>query len=104
MTKYLVLYRSSQSTLDQMAQATPEQADAGMQEWMAWAGRAGDAVVDLGTPLTPVSEVQGDSVGGYSILEAESDDAVNAVLDGHPHAAQGGTIEVHRFLDMPRLS
>jgi hypothetical protein len=35
------------------------------------------------------------------ILEAESDEAVNAVLAGHPHAAQGGTIEVHRFLDLP---
>jgi hypothetical protein len=54
-----------------MAQATPEQADAGMQEWMAWAGGAGDAV--------------------------------KAVLDGHPHAAQGGTIEVHRFLDLPGM-
>jgi hypothetical protein len=103
MTKYLVLYRSSQSALDQMAQATPEQAEAGMQEWMAWAGRAGGAVVDLGTPLAPLSDVQGESVGGYSILQAESDDAVNAVLEGHPHAAQGGTIEVHRFLDMPGM-
>jgi hypothetical protein len=48
-----------------------------------------------------VSDVSSDSVGGYSIPEADSDDAVNAVLEGHPHTAQGGTIEVHRFLDMP---
>ena len=34
-----------------MAKATPEQAKAGMDPWMAWAGKAGKAVVDLGAPL-----------------------------------------------------
>jgi hypothetical protein len=47
MTMYLVLYRSSTSARDSMANATPEQAQAGMDAWMAWAGRAGNSIVDL---------------------------------------------------------
>ena len=51
MTKFMVLYRSSTSARDQMASASPEQMKAGMEAWMHWAGKAGDAVVDLGAPL-----------------------------------------------------
>ena len=51
MTKYLVLYNAPTSAADQMAQASPEEAQAGMDAWMAWAKEAGDAVVDLGMPL-----------------------------------------------------
>jgi hypothetical protein len=39
MSKFLVLYRSSVSAREQMANATPEQAQAGMQAWQAWARR-----------------------------------------------------------------
>lgn len=49
MTKFLVLYCSSTSAQEQMANATSEQMQAGMQEWMNWAGKAGSAVVDLGS-------------------------------------------------------
>ena len=78
MTKYLVLYRSSTTAADQMANATPEQAQAGMDAWTAWAGRAGTAVVDLGTPTQVVDAGgdTGDPIGGYSILQAESAEAL----------------------------
>ena len=49
--KFMVLYNSSVSAREQMAGATPEQRQAGMEEWMAWAGRAASAIVDLGTPM-----------------------------------------------------
>ena len=51
MNKYLVLYNSPASAAEQMANATPEQAKAGMDAWMAWAQKSGEAVVDLGMPL-----------------------------------------------------
>ena len=54
MTKYLVLYRSTMTADEQMAQSTPEQAQAGMDAWMAWAAQAGDVIVDLGMPLAVV--------------------------------------------------
>lgn len=105
MSKYLVLYRSKLTAADQMAQSTPEQAQAGMDDWMAWATRAGDAVVDLGTP-TSVVEAGGDTgdpIGGYSILQAESHDALQKVLDGHPHTKTGGTIETLELLAVPGM-
>jgi hypothetical protein len=105
MSKYLVLYRSPTTAAEQMAQSTPEQAQAGMEAWTAWAGKAGNAVVDLGSPLQVVESGgdQGDPIGGYSILEAESAEALAAALDGHPHAAMGGTIETLEVLAMPGM-
>jgi hypothetical protein len=109
MTKYLLLYRAPVSATAQMADTTPEQAQAGMDAWMTWAGKAGSAIVDLGSPLAPVTSIgaeraSGDSIGGFSILEAESVDAVQAILDGHPHLQlEGAAIEVHEFLPMPGM-
>lgn len=112
MKKYLVLYQSSASAAQQMAQATPEQAKAGMDAWMAWAGRAGTAIVDLGTPVGHGMTVSGDSttknigagVGGFSILQAESPTALKELLKGHPHfMAPGATIDVHEFLPLPGM-
>jgi len=105
MTKFLVLYRASTTAAEQMAAGTPEQAQAGMDAWMAWAQKAGDAVVDLGSPLSVVAAGgdAGDPIGGYSILQAADATALNAVLDGHPHLASGGTIQVLEFLPMPGM-
>jgi YCII-related domain len=102
-TKYLVLYRSGMTASEQMASNTPEEAQAGMNAWMAWAGQAGDAIVDLGSP-TSVVDPGGDTadpIGGYSILQAESHDALAALLDSHPHKTMGGTIETLELLSMP---
>jgi hypothetical protein len=105
MSKFLVLYRATSTAAEQMAAGTPEQAQAGMEAWMAWAQRAGEAVVDLGAPLAVVEPGgdAGDPVGGYSILQAEDAEALVKVLDGHPHAAMGGTIEILEFLTMPGM-
>jgi hypothetical protein len=104
-TKYLVLYRSKLTAAEQMAQGTPEEAQAGMEAWMAWAAGAGDAVVDLGTPTQVVDSGgdAGDPAGGYSILQAESAEGLAKVLDGHPHTAMGGTIETLELLAVPGM-
>jgi YCII-related domain len=105
MTTFLVLYRADQSAAEAMATVTPEQQQASMADWMAWAGKAGPAIVDLGSPVAPAAgtTVSGDPIGGFSILQAESAEALQAVLEGHPHSAQGGTIEVHEFLPIPGM-
>jgi hypothetical protein len=109
MTKYLLLYRSSVSAQDQMAGATPEQAQAGMDAWMTWGGKAGPAILDMGSPTQVVATV-GDGpstsgfVGGYSLMEAESTEALTALLDGHPHLMMdGNAIEVCELLPMPGM-
>jgi YCII-related domain len=105
LTKFLVLYRAGRSAREQMSAASPEEQQAGMQAWMDWAGKAGSAIVDLGSPLAPAagSAASGNPIGGFSILQAESVDALQAVLEGHPHTTQGGTIEILEFLAPPGM-
>jgi hypothetical protein len=109
MTKYLLLYRAPVSATEQMADSTPEQAEAGMDAWMSWAGKAGSAIVDMGSPVAHAGSVgaeraTGDFIGGYSILEAQSLDALQGLLDGHPHLQlDGAAIEVHELLPLPGM-
>jgi hypothetical protein len=103
MSRFIVLYTGDQPAADRMAAGTPEEQAAGMLEWMAWAQRAGDAIVDLGTPLTAASAGANPGLGGYSILEAASADAVQALLAGHPHTSTGGTIDVYECLPLPGM-
>ncbi len=87
MPRFLILYNSSSSAREQMANATPEQAKAGMEAWMSWAQEAGQAIVDLGTPLQPVAHLGaggGAAASGYSILEGERTQ-IEALLAEHPH-------------------
>lgn len=102
MTKYLVLYKSDRSAQEQMSGASPEEAQAGMAAWMEWQQRVGDAVTDMGSPLAPADDAADASIGGYSILSAETPEDLAKALDGHPHL-QIGTIEAHRFLDLPGM-
>lgn len=103
MSKFMVLYRSSMSAQEQLANTTPEQMEAGMQAWQAWADRVSYALVELGSPLAHTTHVgpgaaSTDGVAGYSILEAGSADEVETILEGHPHLKMpGASIEVLEF-------
>lgn len=102
MSKYLVLYRSDVSAADQMTGADPESAAESMRAWMEWAERAGEAIVDLGAPTQSVSGGgSGPYIGGYSIMQAATLDALESILADHPHRGWGGTIEVLEILDLP---
>ena len=109
MSKYLVLYRSSVDAGQQMASASPEQAQEGMGLWMKWFGQVGPALVDGGSPLgnaqtLPPGADTGLPIGGYSVLEADSPAAAAKLLDNHPHQhAPGAVIEVLEYLPMPGM-
>ena len=111
MAKYLVLYSSPIPAAEMMANTSPEQAQAGMDAWMAWAQKNGNGIVDLGVPLgsnmqvTEGSSSPGSSrASGYSIIQADSLAAAAAMLEDHPHFhTPGGTIEVFEFLSMPGM-
>ncbi|MEV6969523.1 YciI family protein [Hamadaea sp. NPDC051192] len=104
MAKYLILYRADKTMNEQMSGSTPEEMKAGMDAWNAWAGKAGSAIVDFGNPTNPVDDAGGGQpVGGYSILEATDADALDQILEGHPHAAQGGTIAIYEIMPMPGM-
>ena len=112
MKKFLVLYKASQNGFEQMKNATPEQQKAGMDAWMSWGKKAQSAIVDMGAPLGKSMTVtkNGDAsaasndLGGYSILQAESKEALAATLKGHPHFMMpDGSIEIVEVMPVPGM-
>ncbi len=109
MKKFLVLYKAPPSSFEQMMKATEEQQKAGMDAWMTWGDRAAASLIDMGAPLgkglrvTPGgSSMVANDLGGYSIMQAESNEALAASLKGHPHfMTPDGTIEVVEIMPMP---
>ncbi len=99
MAKYMVFYNTTAAMREQMNQIPPEQAAAGMQEWMTWGDRVGDRLVDMGSPL----ENEGDAdvqVSGYSVIDADSAEQLDGFLQGHPHTAACGTISTQKFMEI----
>jgi hypothetical protein len=111
MKKFLILYTSSVPAHEQMAKATPEQAKAGMDAWMAWGKKAGSSIVDFGAPVgkgtrqtSTNAGASSSPVGGYAILQADSKESLQELLKGHPHfLAPGGAIEILEQLPMPGM-
>jgi hypothetical protein len=98
MTKYVLLYQGG--TMPQ----SPEEGEKTMAAWMAWFGKAGSAVLDMGNafgPATPLGAALPDSgTNGYTTVEAADVDAVKGLLADHPHLAAGGRIEIHETTAM----
>jgi hypothetical protein len=111
MKKFLVLYRAPTSSFEQMQKTTPEQQKAGMDAWMAWSKKAGSSLVDMGSPLGKSMRVNKggaapatNDLGGYSIMQAESKEALAESLKGHPHFMMpDGSIEVVEFMPIPGM-
>jgi hypothetical protein len=112
MKKFLVLYKAPMSAFEQMKKATPEQQKAGMDMWMEWGKKAHASIVDMGAPLGKslrVTKGGGTSpstneLGGFSILQAESKEALAESLKGHPHFMMpDGSIEIIEYLPMPGM-
>ncbi len=111
MKKFLVTYLAPVSARAQMANLTPDQAKAGVAAWLGWKTKAGSAVIDLGSPCGNSATVSGgkttdsnSELGGYSLLQAESREAIGKLLAEHPHLAMpGAKIEIHELLPIPGM-
>jgi hypothetical protein len=112
MKKFLVLYKASQSGFEQMKNTTPEQQKAGMDAWMNWSKKAASSLVDMGGPLGKsvrvakggaVSTVTND-LGGYSVMQAESKEALAATMKDHPHFMMpDSSIEIIELMPIPGM-
>lgn len=97
MRKYLITYSG-------MGHPDPAQMEAAREAFGVWLASTGDAVVDPGAPVTYVgavatgTPVAAPEFSGYSIVEAESEQAVRDILAAHPFVARGGTLQISQAL------
>jgi hypothetical protein len=111
MKKFLVLYKASAAAFEQAMKSTPEQAKAGMDGWMAWTQKAASSIVDMGGPLGKAIKVTTagasptkNDLGGYSIMQAESKEALAETMKGHPHfTMQDAVIEITELMPLPGM-
>ena len=95
-----------------MKSSTPEKQKAGMEAWMTWSKKAASSIVDMGGPLgkslrvakggaaTPVVN----DLGGYSIMQAESKEALAAAMKEHPHLTMpDSSIEIIELMPIPGM-
>ena len=95
MTKFLILYRSTKSAEELMAEATPERAVV----WEKWREGARKAMVEVGLPLQAVGKIKQkgladstDKAVGYSVMQGESKAVIVALLKAHPQLEQPGAV------------
>jgi hypothetical protein len=114
MKKFMVLYQSSASATEVMANSTSEEMQASMAEWGKWKEKveAGGGTFEWGMPLQGGKHLTSDGTvtdskseaSGYSILGAESADAAVELLKDHPHLKRpDASIELLEFIPMPGM-
>jgi hypothetical protein len=111
MKKFIVSYLAPVDATWKTQESTPEEMEAGMKDWMDWAQKCGDNLVDMGTPLGNAvtlgpggSSASSESkIIGYSILQANSMEKAKNLLKDHPHLDWNASceIELHESLAMP---
>ena len=104
MAKFLYIYHGGKKPDSQ------EEIDKIMQEWGAWFGSMGDAVVDGGNPVGLSHTVISDGsivdnggsnpVSGYSIVTADSQDNATRMAQECPILKSGGSVEVAEIINM----
>ena len=104
MAKYLFVYHGGKDP------ETEEEVAKVLDEWGAWFGTMGAAVVDGGNPVGgsntvhPDGSVTGDGganpASGYSLIEAADLDDALAKAKGCPILASDGSVEVAEVFDM----
>lgn len=113
MHRFIVLYFAPLSVAERFAQATPEEAQQGMQLWIDWAGKIGTGLVDGGKPLGNARRVTNQRITktdskiiGMSILQAETMDEALEMVKGHHHLhwAEGCEIEILEEMPIPELA
>jgi hypothetical protein len=96
MTKFLIMYEGAFEM-----PPTPEAREQMMSAFGAWVGEVGANMVDPGAPLGASRTVTSDgdteersSVGGYTIIDADTLDQAVGLVRSHPFLKRGGTLRV----------
>ncbi|MFN7160162.1 MAG: hypothetical protein ACK4NC_00960 [Candidatus Gracilibacteria bacterium] len=108
MKKFLVLYCATKATLEQWNSMTQEEGQAGMDAWAQWQEAHKSELVQPGNPVgkntrltKEGTEATSNEVCGYSVVAAESKEAVSALLADNPHLMQTGTyLEIMELMEI----
>src|SRR5512136_602451 len=100
MAKFLYVYYGGKIETD------PKKQKESMDTWMKWFKSLGKAVVDAGNPTMPgkilskngAKDISGDSITGYSIVQADNLDAAVKIAKGSPQLTAGGQIAVYSIM------
>jgi hypothetical protein len=112
MKKFLVLYKASTQAFQKAMKGSPQEQQKGMDAWMNWSKKASTSLVDMGGPLgKSVRVAKGGTVspivndlGGYSIMQADSKEALAASLKEHPHfMMDDSSIEIVEIMPIPGM-
>lgn len=80
-----------------------------MAKWMGWIEAHKDSLIEGGSPLgknmrirKEGAQMESNEIGGYSIVQAESQEAVTALMEDNPTLMEmsGGYIEVMEIKSM----
>ncbi len=111
MSRYVFIYHAPMPPAD-ATPPSPEETQAVMGQWMQWAEKVGDRMVDFGAPLAGGVRVTSDGtspssreVAGYTVLDADDLDAALELAHIHPHLTMPGgcEIEVHEVQPVPGM-
>lgn len=104
MPKYVLTYHGEMGPMPD----DPAAMQAIMDEWGAWYGSMGEALVDGGNPFSQSTAVGPDgssasapaSMTGYTIVNADDMSGVTAIAKGCPVLANGHTVQISEAVDM----
>jgi len=102
MKKFILLYNGPATPAEEM---TEELRNKVMGAWKAWMEKVGDAMVDMGQPMTDGHSVVDDGsngtalqLSGYSIIQAENMDKALELSKDHPFLSdKSGKFSVEVF-------
>lgn len=108
MKNFLVLYMATQETFDSWSKATKEEQDAGMAAWSEWMKANEESLVSPGNPagknmrVTAAGmDMESNGVCGYSVVKADSLEAVAEIMKGNPQLQEPGAyVDVMELFNM----
>ncbi len=104
MAKYVLTYHGEFAGMPE----DPAAMEAVMQEWGAWYGSIGEALVDGGAPFGESSAVAPDgsstaspaSLTGYTIVNAADMAGATSIAQSCPVLKNGHTVQISQAIDM----
>ena len=104
MAKFMITYLGSPKP------SSPEEGQQHMAKYKEWLASLGDAAISPANPLKNSKTVNPDgsvsdggttSMSGYTLIEAESEEAALSIAQACPYLEIGGSLEVSEVMKMP---